>query len=84
MNLNVESDQYAANIPIPVLASNRKIWIGIFWMTTIPSERISVVCCRHTSLAAKTFFLTKPSTALKLSSTRTGSSEEIKAGWIDR
>lgn len=34
-----------------------------------------------TSLAVKTFFLTKSSAALKLSSTRTGSSEEIKTRW---
>lgn len=39
--------------------------------------------CHHTSLVAKAFFLTKPSATLKLSSTRTGSSEEVKAGWVN-
>lgn len=42
------------------------------------------LCVFLTSLAAKTFLLTKSSAALRLSSTRTESSDEIKAGSVGR
>ena len=53
------------------------------WCTNLLSNPQNFSCGR-TSLAAKTFFLTKPSATLKLSSTRTESSEEIKAEWVNR
>lgn len=68
-----------------ILAKQQGKKINLQWVKKqhiFLDEPIKNFCCCHTSLAANTFFLTKSSAALKLSSTRFGSSEEIKAGWV--